>query len=133
MIQMHASCFGSADASAARREDARCDDASTAIHVREAVTADRDSILVLVTLLVEFGPPPWRDPGQIVAAESETLGSILASSRAGASILVAVDAPRARGYRLLTIQLFAKNRAADALCESTGFVEETITFRKSVR
>ncbi len=89
-MEWRSSCFGSAETDANRCAEASRD-ASFAIDVREAVAADRESILALATRLTDFGLPPWRDPAQVVAAECETLGSILASPRAGASILVAVD------------------------------------------
>lgn len=59
------------------------------VAVREAVPADREFILETADRLGEFGAPPWRTAGEIVAGEVRTLLRHFSSPAEGQALLVA--------------------------------------------
>jgi len=61
------------------------------ISIRQAEIKDRDFILSLVPRLVEFGPPPWRDPSQIISGEQRALDNALNTSPPKTAIFIAED------------------------------------------
>ena len=63
--------------------------ANARIRVRVAGLTDRESLLSLVSRSVAFGLPTWRDPQRMLAAEIDLIGSILASPRTDAVLMIA--------------------------------------------
>jgi GNAT superfamily N-acetyltransferase len=153
------------------------------IRVRAATPEDADFVLALVPELVAFGPPPWRDVGQMMETDTHVIARALRGLSDGATVLVAEDANgtllgfvhlcgetdyytraacghiadivvaseargrgvgealiaageqwvRARGYSMLTLNVFIENGRARALYERTGFGAETVRYVKRVR
>ena len=65
--------------------------ANARIGVRIAGLADRESLVSLVPQSAAFGLPTWRDPQRMLAAEIDLIGSILASPRTDAVLMIAED------------------------------------------
>ena len=65
--------------------------ANAGIGVRIAGLADRESLVSLVSRSAAFGLPTWRDPQRMLAAEIDLIGSILASPRTDAVLMIAED------------------------------------------
>jgi ribosomal protein S18 acetylase RimI-like enzyme len=61
------------------------------MRIRTAERRDRDFILSLVPRLMEFGPPPWRDAGQMTATDKEVIEQVLLTNPPGTIILLAED------------------------------------------
>lgn len=59
--------------------------------IRPAEHSDKDFILSLLPRLVEFGPPSWRNPAQMTAADTEVLERVLTTNPSGTVVLVAED------------------------------------------
>ena len=59
------------------------------IRVRPAVADDRAFVLETAKRLAEFGPPPWRDPGLVVEAESRVLHQFFEAPRPDTGLLIA--------------------------------------------
>lgn len=64
----------------------------TDVRIRSAGAADRDFILGLVPELVAFGPPAWRDRGEMIATDTRVIDDALAGRTEGATLLIAEDA-----------------------------------------
>ena len=67
-------------------------DRSSVPHIRPATAEDLPFVLGLVSRLVEFGPPPWRDADAIRASSEGLLRDALERPRDGAAVLLAVGA-----------------------------------------
>ena len=65
--------------------------ANAGIGVRIAGLADREFVMSLVPRSAAFGLPTWRDPQRMLAAEIDLIGSILASPRTDAVLMIAED------------------------------------------
>lgn len=61
------------------------------VQVRPAQLRDRDFILSLVPRLIEFGPPPWRTPAQMTAADQQAVDRALSSTSLGIALFIAQD------------------------------------------
>jgi ribosomal protein S18 acetylase RimI-like enzyme len=61
------------------------------VRIRQAEIEDRELILSLVPRLVEFGPPPWRDPSQIISGEHKALDHALTTNPPKSAIFIAED------------------------------------------
>jgi ribosomal protein S18 acetylase RimI-like enzyme len=61
------------------------------ISVREATPADSEFILSLVPRLAEFGPPRWRDAGDMTATDVRVVSGKFASMPEGTAMFVAED------------------------------------------
>ncbi len=61
------------------------------IQTRPASLNDKKFILSLLPRLIEFGPPSWRDGGQMVAADIQVLTDKLVNQPAGTAIFIAED------------------------------------------
>ena len=59
--------------------------------VRPAEPADREWVLALVPRLHEFGPPPWRAPNDMDAAESRAVAAAFDEPRDDAALFVAEE------------------------------------------
>ena len=59
--------------------------------VRPAGDGDREFILALAPRLVEFGPPPWRDPARMIETDRQVLGDALSDRSPDAAIFIAED------------------------------------------
>jgi GNAT superfamily N-acetyltransferase len=153
------------------------------MRVRPAGPEDADFVLRLVPELVAFGPPRWRDTGQMIDTDRLVITRALRGAPDGATVLVAEDArgqrlgfihlcgeldyytraecghiadivvtpeargrgvgrtfvaaaerwARARGYSMLTLNVFVENSSARALYERTGFGAETVRYVKNLR
>ena len=68
---------------------ARANDLS--VTVRSSSPRDHDAVLALVPRLVEFGPPPWRDPEAMTATDTKVVADALGSADGNAIVLVAVS------------------------------------------
>jgi ribosomal protein S18 acetylase RimI-like enzyme len=66
--------------------------ATSGIRIRPATPQDADFVLSLVPQLVAFGPPPWRDPRQMMDTDTLVIGHALQGLAAGSAVLVAEDA-----------------------------------------
>jgi GNAT superfamily N-acetyltransferase len=62
------------------------------IVIRSATPADREFVLGTTPRLASFGPPPWRQAGEIVAGETRTLETFFASPPQGSALLIAEGA-----------------------------------------
>jgi ribosomal protein S18 acetylase RimI-like enzyme len=63
-----------------------------AIHIRPARAADAAWIIPLAPRMHAFGPPPWREAGEMDAAVAQQWAHELAHPTPGSSFLVAEDA-----------------------------------------
>jgi GNAT superfamily N-acetyltransferase len=61
------------------------------VRIRHAESKDRDFILSLASRMVEFGPPPWRDPSQITSADQRVLDNVLSVHPPKTAIFIAED------------------------------------------
>jgi ribosomal protein S18 acetylase RimI-like enzyme len=61
------------------------------IQIRPASIADRGFILSLLPRLLEFGPPSWRDPAQMIATDMEVVSDKLITQPAGTAFFIAED------------------------------------------
>jgi len=61
------------------------------IRIRTAEPDDKEFILSLIPRLVDFGPPPWRDPDQMTATDTETLDWVLSTNPPETVVFVAED------------------------------------------
>src|SRR5262245_22329559 len=61
------------------------------VRIRQAEIKDRDFILALAPRLVEFGPPPWRDPSQIISGEQRALDEAISTNPPKTAIFIAED------------------------------------------
>jgi GNAT superfamily N-acetyltransferase len=65
---------------------------SEGVRVRPASRTDREFVVSLMPRLVEFGPPPWRDPAQMTAFDTRVITESLLNPKPGAAVFVAEDA-----------------------------------------
>lgn len=70
--------------------------------IRKARIEDRDFIISLVPRLVEFGPPVWRDPGQMTAGDRAVLQRALSEQAPDTVVFIADDSGTSRGFVHLT-------------------------------
>jgi ribosomal protein S18 acetylase RimI-like enzyme len=61
------------------------------VRIRQAEIKDKDFILSLVPRLAEFGPPPWREPSQIISGEQRALDNALTTNPPKTAIFIAED------------------------------------------
>jgi ribosomal protein S18 acetylase RimI-like enzyme len=61
------------------------------IRIRPATINDKDFVLSLIPRLVEFGPPPWRDKDQMIAADYGTLDRVLTTTPPDTTVFIAED------------------------------------------
>jgi GNAT superfamily N-acetyltransferase len=66
------------------------------ITIRPADARDHAFVLGLVPELLAFGPPAWRDRGEMIATDTSVIGDALAGRTAGAAVLIAEDAAGTR-------------------------------------
>lgn len=59
------------------------------VDIRRGTPADRDAVLALVPLLVQFGPPPWRDTGTMTGTDLEVIDQALRSTTEDPVVVVA--------------------------------------------
>ena len=64
---------------------------SPGLRIRHAQPADKEFILSLLPLLVEFGPPPWRDPAEMTATDVQVLSESLSSQSPDVAIFIAEE------------------------------------------
>ena len=152
------------------------------VRIRPASEADRDFIVSLMPRLVEFGPPPWRDPAQMTAHDTDIITGSLLNPTPDTSIFIAEDAEgralglihlhattehyiheehghvedlivapegegrgvgralllkaeewaRVRGYRWLTLNVFAENLRARAVYKRLGYGEDVVKYVKEL-
>lgn len=62
---------------------------SPGVRIRQARPEDKDFVVSLLPRLVEFGPPPWRDPAQMTATDVEVLSESLSLQPPGVALYVA--------------------------------------------
>ena len=62
------------------------------ITVRDGTAADREFVLDMARRCAAFGPPPWRDPRDVVAGEVRTLERFFAGRLDGPALLIAEQA-----------------------------------------
>ena len=61
------------------------------VGVRVARQTDREFVVSLILRSLAFGLPTWRDPQRMLAAEIDRIGSVLASPRTDAVVMIAED------------------------------------------
>ena len=61
------------------------------MRTRPAAAADRAFVIETAGRLAAFGPPPWRTPGEIVAAEVRALEGFFDAPPPGSSLLIIED------------------------------------------
>ena len=73
------------------------------IRVRHARPVDRGFVLETTARLSAFGPPPWRDPADVVEGEARTLREFFELPDPSSALLIAEAAPagQALGFALL--------------------------------
>lgn len=146
------------------------------LRVRKATAADADFVISLVPRLVEFGPPSWRDPQQMIRTDAQVLAARLSDPPDDFAVLIAEDGngerlgfihvhsgkdhyhrdehghvedlivvpgeegrgvgallmekgeewARSRGYRWLSLNVFAGNGRARELYRRLGYGEDMI-------
>lgn len=62
-----------------------------ALRIRQARPEDREFIISLLPRLVEFGPPPWRDPAEMTATDVQVLSESLSLQSPDVAIYIAED------------------------------------------
>ncbi|HVF68274.1 MAG TPA: GNAT family N-acetyltransferase [Pyrinomonadaceae bacterium] len=155
---------------------------SEGVRIRPASAADEDFVVSLMPRLVEFGPPAWRDAGQMTAHDTRVITESLLDPKPGAAVFIAEDedgtplgfihlhadtehyiheehghvedvivAPagegrgvgrallekaeewaRARGYRWLTLNVFAENLRAREVYSRLGYGEDMVKYVKEL-
>ena len=66
------------------------------IEIREAAKSDLPNIVALVPELVGFGPPPWRDPAQMIRTDVAVISKAVSSNGAHENAVVYVGVLRGR-------------------------------------
>lgn len=61
------------------------------IQIRAATIADLNFIISLVPRLIEFGPPHWRNPDEMISTDRKILTDKLADQPEGTAIFIAED------------------------------------------
>jgi len=61
------------------------------IQIRLANIQDRDFILSLLPRLVEFGPPPWRTPAEMISGDEQAIDKVFSTNPSGTAVFVAED------------------------------------------
>ena len=61
------------------------------LRIRQARPDDKDFVISLLPRLVEFGPPPWRDPARMTETDVRVLSESLSAPPPDVSVLVAED------------------------------------------
>ena len=75
------------------------DPSESPLRVREATAADAEFILSLVPRLVEFGPPPWRDPVDMTSTDLRIVADKIATAPEGTAMYIAFSGTGERlGY-----------------------------------
>ncbi len=64
------------------------------VEILRATPADQDVIFALIPRLVDFGPPPWRDPIAMSETDRKVIGAALRSTTDDPLVLIAALAPR---------------------------------------
>lgn len=68
------------------------------LRVRRACDADADAVLALVPRLVEFGPPHWRDAGEMTSTDLEVIAAALRSPGDDPAVIVSELGGRVVGF-----------------------------------
>lgn len=71
------------------------------VRIRRARPEDRPFVLQTAARLAAFGPPPWRDPADVVEGEARTLREFFDLPDPSSVLLIAEGAGGAVGFALL--------------------------------
>jgi len=68
------------------------------IEIRRATPEDETIVIELVGRLVEFGPPPWRDPAQMVRVDRQKIAAALRAGGDDPLIMLATIEDAVAGF-----------------------------------
>lgn len=68
------------------------------IQIRRAFAEDESAVFPLIDRLVEFGPPPWRDPQTMIAVDRRKIAEAMQSVTDDPLVMVAVFDQKVLGF-----------------------------------